>query len=707
MPPSPFPSGPVPKKLQNLVESCYVRAAVASLSCLRFGLVGTLAIGSVAAHAGEPAPVEIPSIRAYTTEDLFRFLEDEIVVTTASQMKTKISEVPQAVYVLTREEIKRLHAFNLADLLRHVPGLIVTNPTSAQWTIGVDATTTLSTGTILVLVDGRAVYLAFTMSNEWWPIPYAPEDIERVEVAMGPSSTVYGSQAIFGVVNFITRDAGEEGFSIKAAGGGSYGADHVGRFGDVRSHTAGTIHLGPARLRIAGGYERLTRWDDAASYWDGRLVPMPDAQRGYVNMRTEIDLGEDTNLTVLSGGSCYEGPYIGHGPSAAFGNDFHADTELRVGQLLGDGDLLSLRSYYRIKRFYFEAPVHTLLPVIKFDMIDQSGLVRALYTAPLPAQNRLAAAVEARIDHTNLEVLLPAGRNYQYLSLVIQDEFRPVEHLIFNGGARLETQLREGLGFFEHLAVMPRVSIVWLPVEGHSLRLAYGQGISFQGGFIEFGNPQLYRGRLNLYESNPQNLEEPTHIWEAGYRGQFSRTLLVTLSYTFRLILSRLWGGAGEDALVPMSFVRFHENQGRHNLDATVSFRPVSVARFDLALSWLIYSDQPEVYKKRAGDPPDWRLSARVHLSPYDPVEVDIDGHFLSMRTGVSALTGVSTKIAASFYLNLRLAYRFMNNPKLKIFGLATNLTDTPLTEGVDAEFAGHGISRIGRRFLLGLGADF
>ena len=184
-------------------------------------------------------------------------------------------------------------------------------------------------------------------------------------------------------------------------------------------------------------------------------------------------------------------------------------------------------------------------------MVEHASLMRALYSTPLPVHNRLVAGVEARVEHSEMEMILPAGRGYQYFSLFVQDEFRPIEQLILTGGARLETQLRTGLEFFDHLVLMPRASAVWLPAEGHSLRLAYGQAIFSKGAFIEFGEPRLYDGALNYYAGSPLDVEEPTHIWEVGYRGQLHDTLLVTLSYAFRLILSRTWAKTDEEGPSP------------------------------------------------------------------------------------------------------------------------------------------------------------
>ena len=338
-------------------------------SALRIGLIGVLALGSAAVRANEPAPAEAaPGGGAYTEDDLFRFLEDEIEVTTASRLKTKLSEVPQAVYVLTREEIKRLNASNLADLLRHVPGLIVANPSPAQWTVGVEAPTTISTGLVLVLVDGRAIYTPFLVHQRVVADPV---------LAGGPRASRGGAGAIehhsrltsclrSGQLHHPRCERGGAQFR----GGGRWqlrrrsGRALRGCAQPRRRHDS--PRSGPG-VRVAGGYDRLTPWDDAAFYQDGRLVPTPDAQRGYGNLRAEIDLGEDTTLTLLAGGSGHEAPYYSYGPGLAFGADAHADAELALRRLFGDEDQLSLRAYYRVKRFYTEGPLDTLLPTADFD----------------------------------------------------------------------------------------------------------------------------------------------------------------------------------------------------------------------------------------------------------------------------------------------------------------------------------------------------
>ena len=87
-------------------------------------------------------------------------------------------------------------------------------------------------------------------------------------------------------------------------------------------------------------------------------------------------------------------------------------------------------------------------------------------------------------------------------------------------------------------------------------------------------------------------------------------------------------------------------------------------------------------------------------------VRFDLDAHFLAAREARSMITGERIPIAGSLYLNAKLAYRIMDEPRLEIFGLATNISDTKFGEGITAEIADHGASRVGRRFLLGLGAE-
>jgi iron complex outermembrane receptor protein len=133
----------------------------------------------------------------------------------ASTKITSVSKKPEdpftaaaSVYVITQEDIKRSGATTVAEALRLVPGMEVARAGSNWWAISARGFNDNTSNKLLVMIDGRTVYNAF-FSGVWWDSQdVLMEDIRRIEVIRGPGATLWGANAVNGVVNIITEDAG-------------------------------------------------------------------------------------------------------------------------------------------------------------------------------------------------------------------------------------------------------------------------------------------------------------------------------------------------------------------------------------------------------------------------------------------------------------------------------------------------------------------
>ena len=150
-------------------------------------------------------------------------LEDllNIKVTSVSKKEQKLSRAAAAVFVITPEDIQRSGATNIPDLLRMVPGLDVAQINSNTWAISARGFNLQFANKLLVLVDGRAVYTPLFGGVYWDTVDVPFEDIERIEVIRGPGGTVWGANAVNGVINVITRSAADTRGGLVTAGGGS------------------------------------------------------------------------------------------------------------------------------------------------------------------------------------------------------------------------------------------------------------------------------------------------------------------------------------------------------------------------------------------------------------------------------------------------------------------------------------------------------
>ncbi len=136
-------------------------------------------------------------------------IEELISIKVTSVMKTpqSLAKSPAAVYVLTNEEIRRFGATNIVDLLRTVPGVMVAEPDKGVFAVSIRGFNDIHANKLLVMVDGRSVYNHIFSGVFWNHLGLFMEDIERIEVIRGPGSSVWGANAVNGVINIITKNA--------------------------------------------------------------------------------------------------------------------------------------------------------------------------------------------------------------------------------------------------------------------------------------------------------------------------------------------------------------------------------------------------------------------------------------------------------------------------------------------------------------------
>jgi len=181
----------------------------------------TVAAGSQSSPSNATAHPPVDSkttdsdIQAVTGLSIEQLLN--VTVTSASQKEQKLSDVPAAMTVLNADDIRRSGATTLPDLLRYVPGVQVGAVNNSNTSVTIRGFSNAYASKLLVLIDGRSIYDPLFGGVDWQYQKIMMENIERVEVIRGPGATVWGANAVNGVINIITKDA-------KDAQGGQVGA---------------------------------------------------------------------------------------------------------------------------------------------------------------------------------------------------------------------------------------------------------------------------------------------------------------------------------------------------------------------------------------------------------------------------------------------------------------------------------------------------
>ena len=173
-------------------------------------------------------------------------LEDlmNIQVTSVSKKEQKLSRTAAAIFVITAEDIRRSGATNTADLLRMVPGMDVGEINGSTWAVSARGFNAQFSNKLLVMIDGRVVYTP-NFGGVFWDTADCPlEDIERIEVIRGPGGSIWGANAVNGVISIFTKKAVETKGGLLSAGAGNvqqgFGLAQYG--GDVGANTQYRIY---------------------------------------------------------------------------------------------------------------------------------------------------------------------------------------------------------------------------------------------------------------------------------------------------------------------------------------------------------------------------------------------------------------------------------------------------------------------------------
>ena len=143
-----------------------------------------------------------------------------IEVTTVSKEPEEVWKTPAAVYVLTQEDIRRSGATSIPEALRLAPGVEVARVDSDHWSVGIRGFGAVLANKLLVLIDGRSVYTPLYAGVYWQAQNMPLEDIDRIEIIRGPGGTIWGANAVDGVINIITKSSRDTHGSMLSLGGG-------------------------------------------------------------------------------------------------------------------------------------------------------------------------------------------------------------------------------------------------------------------------------------------------------------------------------------------------------------------------------------------------------------------------------------------------------------------------------------------------------
>src|SRR5689334_6978742 len=215
-------------------------------------------LGGMSAHAAAPPG----SYADLSLEELA-----DVVITSVARRPQALATAPASVYVITNDDLRRAGVATLPEALRLAPTLHVAAIDAREYAISARGFTSIIANKLLVLIDGRTVYSPLFSGVFWDAQDVVLADVERIEVISGPGGVTWGTNAVNGVINIITRSARETQGALASAIGGDREQSLVARYGfaaspgtDVRVYAKGFEREGS---RPVDGSPATDRWKRA------------------------------------------------------------------------------------------------------------------------------------------------------------------------------------------------------------------------------------------------------------------------------------------------------------------------------------------------------------------------------------------------------------------------------------------------------------
>lgn len=521
-----------------------------------------------------------PDLRTMSLEQLL-----EVEVTTVMRVPGTPVQTPAAVTVISQEDIRRSGVTTLADALRLAPGVHVAQIDANKWGVGIRGFTDRLSRAMLVLIDGRAVYSPLFAGTYWEMQDTLLEDVERIEVVRGPGGTLWGANAVTGIINIITRNAEATQGTLLTAGAGSeergyVGVRHGGRIGGVawRAYGKGFGRDGARPISLPA----FDAWQmgqagfrtDWASRAGRSLTVQGDLYRGHAGQRVTV--------------TTYTPPYA---------TSVDDDVELAGGNVLARWTSRTSKGSVVTLQTWFD---RTSRDEVAFQE-SRNTLDLDLQTALAPAgRHRLVWGLGYRVsgDRTRsvpIREFQPENRTTNLFSAFVQDQIAVVpSRLEIAAGSRIEHNA------FSGVEVQPSVRLTWTPDSAQTIVASVTRAVRTPSRVEEdYVTGSVLVPRIPYFlRLEPNDDFEPEQLlaYEAGYRVRMGTHVFLTASAfvnDHRRVLDARAGtpfpesdAQGSRLILPVQFVNaLHGNS--HGLEFTGDVRPLRWWRVSGTYSWL------------------------------------------------------------------------------------------------------------------------
>jgi iron complex outermembrane recepter protein len=626
-----------------------------------------------ACRAGDEPPQSPPNLADDSLETLMN-----LEVSSPARKDQKLSQTAGAVYVITQEDIRRSGLSSIPELLRMVPGVQVARIDASSWSVTARGFSGRFADKMLVLIDGRSIYNHLYAGVYWEQNSVPLEDIERIEVIRGPGATMWGANAVNGVINIITKPAREtQGLTVSTGGGseerGSGFVRYGGSAGDAISYRAYTDYFQDGPLSTTTGQPAHDHWDSAQG--GGRLdwqasdrdtltvegdVYRGGAQETVFPNYPAIGLSPAAPDTVAMSGEYILGRWTHRfSDRSDLAMQFSSSDEDRAE---GFGELDTQTTEFDLQHHFALSPRHDLMWGLGFQIYQDHTTSQQAFPPP-------SATVQ----------LVPADSTDALFSFFAQDQIALwLDRLTLTLGAKIE---HTGyLGF----DLQPSARLMWNATSRQGLWASVSRAVrtpdlSERDALIEF-QPTQSSSVLGILSGNPNMQPDTALAYEAGYRNQPARWVTLDVATFFSVYHDLMTMDIGAPFLetgppqvlvVPM---QFGNNAAGHTygIEMATNWSLTQKWRLIGNYSWFRYGlnsanlGAQTIPLDNEGGSPAHQVQFRSQMDLSRKLTFDVGVYYVSALTGLAVPAYVRT--------DARLGWRVSRNAEISLAG--QNLLD-------------------------------
>ena len=620
----------------------------------------SLTIYSTNAHSDHSELID------FSVEDLLN-----IEVTSVSKKAKSLNDSPAAIFVITNDDIKRIGATSIPEALRLAPGVNVARIDSNKWAISARGFNGRFANKLLVLIDGRNAYTRAFSGVYWENQDVMLEDVDRIEVIRGPGATLWGANAVNGVINIITKHSADTQGGLLAVGGGT---EEQG-FGSFRY--GGTLNEDTTARAYIKGFKR----DENTHQSGGEAGDDWDKVQGGFRIDTQLTARD--NLTIQ--GDAYRSILNQNTTLAQLTPPYQSNFNEKIDTF--GGNILA-----RQKHIFSPTSDYSLQFYYDFYERDEVYMKESRHVADLDFQhsfafldwNNIIWGTSYRYTHDLLRSTYvtanPTSRNDQLFTAFVQDEITLIEDLLWlTLGSKFEHN------DFSGFEAQPTARLMWTPHHKHRLWAAASRTVRTPSR-LEHNMTLLRSVSLHPTPTPPHTLvpvaltltandqyeSEEVFSYEIGYRTTVIKNVSIdfTAFYNnYKNLRSGLFG-APDPSTLPINQPVMPINQNKahsYGFEIASVWQMLDWWRWDINYSFLKTDYNSNSVSQVLGLTPQQQFSLRSAMSPWQNIDLDLLFRYIDQNTAVTTFGDADIKAYVS--LDIRLAWRPINSIELSLVG--------------------------------------